>query len=636
MKHVPAFLTSVSLAALLAACSPSNESSELPADPAPASAANDNDTASQETVAATDPAEPAVDPAEVARLNAWFEEVYEEGVARSPITQSFLGRRTNYDQWGDFTPEFAEEGIQIAEANLAYMRENFDFDRLDESARISWRMFERNVERQVEGRRWSDHGYTFTPLFGAHSFVPSFMIAQHRVTSLEDAEAYIARLNGVGGYLDQQMANAQRSFDQGIATAQWSYAPLIATSRNIISGHPFTEGEDSPLMGDIRRKVEGLEVSEEEQARLIAEAESALTDVVQPAYERLIAMFETMESETGTDDGAWTMPDGGEYYAYLLEGYTTTSMTPEEIHNFGLSEVERIHGEMRDIMTQVEFEGSLQDFFEFMRTDDQFYYPNTDEGRDAYLAEATRMIAEMEAALPAYFNTFPQADMEVVRVEPFREASAGKAFYQRPAEDGSRPGRYYANLRDMRDMPTYQMEALAYHEGIPGHHMQLAIMQELEGVPAFRRFGGVTAYTEGWGLYTEYLPLEMGFYEDPYSNFGRLAMELWRACRLVVDTGLHHYRWTRQEAVDYLATNTPNPQGDIVNAIDRYIVIPGQATAYTIGMAEILRLRAEAQDALGEEFTMGEFHDVILSQGAMPLSILEERVYAWIEATQAE
>lgn len=631
MKHLPAFLTSVSLAALLAACSPSDEAANEPSDRVPVGAANDNaaDTPT-ETETAT------VDAAEVERLNAWFEEVYEQGVARSPITQTFLGRRTNYDKWGDFTPEFAEETVQIAEANLANMRENFDFEVLDESAQISWRMFERNVERQVEGRRWADHGYIFTPRFGPHSFVPSFMIAQHRVSSPDDAEAYIARLNGAGDYLDQQMANAQRAFDAGVRSAQWTYAPMIGTSRNIISGYPFTEGEDSPLMADIRRKVSGLEISADAQARMINEAETALREVVQPAYERLIAMFERMEAVAATEDGAWTMPDGADYYGYLLEGYTTTDMTPEEIHNFGLAEVDRIHGEMRAIMAEVGFDGSLQDFFEFMRTDDQFYYPNTDEGRNAYMADATGMIDEMRDALPAYFNTFPQAEMEVVRVEPFREASAGKAFYQRPAEDGSRPGRYYANLRDMRDMPTYQMEALAYHEGIPGHHMQLAIMQELDGVPAFRRFGGVTAYTEGWGLYSEYLPLEMGFYEDPYSNFGRLAMELWRACRLVVDTGLHHYRWTRQEAVDYLAENTPNPQGDIVNAIDRYIVIPGQATAYTIGMSEILRLRAEAQDALGEDFTMGEFHDVVLTQGAMPLSILEERVYAWIEETQAD
>lgn len=632
MTKFPTFLTSVSLAALLAACSPSGETPE-PSTPAndvsSTSAANDNDGDNGNDTSA--------ETTETARLNAWFEEVYEAGVARSPVTQTFLGRKTDYDQWSDVSPEFAEEGIAITEANLARMRSEFDYDALDESAQISWRMFERNAERAIESRRWQDHGYIFTPRAGPHSFVPSFLIGQHRVADVSDAEAYIARLNSVDGYLDQSMANARRAFDMGIRTARWTYPPMIATAQNVISGHPFDDsGTDSPIMADFRNKVADLDLPEDEHQRLIADAEAAMVSVLQPAYERMIAMFGEMEAQAGDDDGVWTMPDGGEYYAYLLRGYTTTDMTPEEIHNLGLAEVDRIHGEMRDIMAEVGFEGSLQDFFEFMRTDEQFYYPNTDEGRAAYLADATTIIDNMREALPAFFNTFPQADMEVVRVEPFREASAGKAFYNRPSEDGSRPGRYYANLRDMAEMPTYQMEALAYHEGIPGHHMQLAIMQELQGVPAFRRFGGVTAYTEGWGLYTEYLPLEMGFYDDQYSNFGRLAMELWRAGRLVVDPGIHHYRWTRQEAVDYLAENTPNPQGDIVGAIDRYIMIPGQATAYKIGMNEIIRLRSEAQAALGDDFTMGGFHDVVLTQGAVPLNILEERVYAWVEAVQAE
>jgi uncharacterized protein (DUF885 family) len=631
MTRLPSFLTSVSLAALLAACSPASTG------PDTQDAANDVADAAANDNGGNDTSDDDTDVTDAERLNAWFETVYEAGVERSPVTQTFLGRRTNYDQWNDVSPEFAEESLQIAENNLAEMRSSFDYDSLDESAQISWRMFERSAERAIEGRRWQDHGYIFTPRGGPHSFVASFLIGQHRVESQSDAEAYVGRLNGVGDYLDQSMANARRAYDMGVQTARWTYAPMVETSRNIITGHPFDDsGVDSPIMADFRRKVTDLALSEDESTRLISEAELALTTVLQPAYERMIAMFEEMEAGASDNDGAWTMPDGGEYYAFMLEGYTTTDMTPEDIHNLGLAEVERIHGEMRDIMEQVGFEGSLQDFFEFMRTDEQFYYPNTDEGRDAYLADATTLIDNMRNALPAYFNTFPEADMEVVRVEPFREAAAGKAFYNRPSEDGTRPGRYYANLRDMADMPSYQMEALAYHEGIPGHHMQLAIMQELEGVPSFRRFGGVTAYTEGWGLYSEYLPLEMGFYDDPYSNFGRLAMELWRACRLVVDSGLHHYRWTREEAVEYLTVNTPNPPGDIQNAIDRYIVIPGQATAYKIGMNEILRLRGEAQEALGADFTMGGFHDVVLTQGAMPLNILEERVYAWMADVQAE
>ena len=611
----------VSAAALIAACQPAGDET----------APDANTAASQDAAAPGQPA--AAEQTESERLNAWFEEVFQQGVARSPQTQTFLGLRTNYDQWNDPSPEFDEETYRIGQENLAFMRENFDFDALDESAQISWRLFEYNAERAEQGQRWNDHGYTFTPRSGPHMNAPTFLINNHRIDTVEDAEAYIGRLRNMAPYLAQHIANSRRSAEMGVYTPRWTYQPMIETARNVITGAPFEEGEDSPLMADFRRKVEALEISEDETARLIAEGEAALREAVRPAYEDVIALFEEQEAMADEDDGVWKHPDGAAYYAHLLRGYTTTDMTADEIHELGLAEVERIHGEMRGIMEQVGFEGSLQEFFEFMRTDEQFYYPNTDEGRAAYLADATALIDTMRDTLPDMFNTFPEAELEVRRVEPFREASAGKAFYNRPAPDGSRPGYYYANLRDMAEMPTYQMEALAYHEGIPGHHMQLAIMQELEGVPSFRRFGGYTAYTEGWGLYSEYLPLEYGFYSDPYSDFGRLAMELWRACRLVVDTGLHHHRWTRQEAIDYLSENTPNPIGDVRNAIDRYIVFPGQATAYKIGMNEILRLRTEAQESLGSAFSDPAFHDVVLTQGAMPLSLLEERVDNWVAAT---
>ena len=283
-------------------------------------------------------------------------------------------------------------------------------------------------------------------------------------------------------------------------------------------------------------------------------------------------------------------------------------------------------------MKQVGFDGSLQEFFQHLQTEPRFTYEDSDAGRDAYLKEATRLIDVMKGELDAVFLTKPQADLEVRRVEAFREKAAGKAFYNRPAPDGSRPGYYYANLYKITDMPKYQMEALAYHEGIPGHHMQIAMAQELEGIPKFRKFGGYTAYTEGWGLYSEFLPKEMGFYEDPYSDFGRLAMEIWRAARLVVDTGLHDKKWTRQQAIDYLTTNTPNPLNDCVKAIERYIVMPGQATAYKIGMIKIQDLRADAKKRLGDKFDIREYHAVVLDSGPVPLNILEERVNDWVES----
>ena len=604
--------------------------------------ATEDTTAASETMPAETAATETMEPVETAsleetesdRLNAWFQDVFDRNVARSPMTQTYLGMKTNYDQWSDASPEYAQEGYEIGQADLAHMLASFNFDALDDSAQLSWRLFEYNAERAQEAQRWNDHGYTFTPRSGPHMNAASFLINNHRVDTAEDAQAYIGRLRNLPAYMDQNIANSRRSAELGVLTPQWTYEPMIATARNIISGAPFDDGEASPLLADFTGKVEALDIDDADKARLINEAEAALTEAVAPAYGRVIALFEEQAEVATEDDGVWKHPDGGEFYNFLLNGYTTMDLSAEEIHQLGVSEVARIHDEMRAIMEQVGYDGSLQDFFAFMRTDEQFYYPDTDEGRAEYLAEATSLIDTMTETLPQMFNTFPQAELEVRRVEIFRQDAAGKAFYQRPAPNGSRPGVYYANLRDMSLMPTYQMEALAYHEGSPGHHMQLAIMQELEGIPAFRRFGGYTAYTEGWGLYTEFLPKEFGFYSDPYSDFGRLAMELWRACRLVVDTGLHYHQWTRQEAIDYLSDNTPNPLGDNIAAIDRYIVYPGQATAYKIGMLEILRLRGIAEEALGESYDIRDFHDVVLTQGAMPLSVLEERVNAWVASEQ--
>ena len=307
-------------------------------------------------------------------------------------------------------------------------------------------------------------------------------------------------------------------------------------------------------------------------------------------------------------------------------------MSAAEIHDLGLSEVSRIHGDMREIMGRVGFEGELQDFFVFLRDDPRFYEENTDAGREAYLRDARAILATMEERLDELFSTFPKATLEVKRVEAYREKSAGKAFYDRGTPDGSRPGTYFANLYEMRDMPRYQMEALAYHEGIPGHHMQLSIAQELENLPRFRRHGAYTAYVEGWALYSEWIPKQLGLYEDPYSNFGRLAMELWRACRLVVDTGIHDKRWTRRQAIDYLLDNTPNPRGDCVKAIERYIVMPGQATAYKIGMLHIQELQVRSEHLLGDRFDVRDFHDLVLRCGPVPLAILGELVEDWIES----
>lgn len=581
-----------------------------------------------------DAAPTASDQSESERINAWFARRFEEEALNRPEYLAQLGRKQRQEEWNDETKAAWLDRMDRAQSDLDFLTQQVDVDALDEDAALSHRLYVKNAQDRIEGMRWYGYSYPFNQMRGTHSGMPTFLLNQHNIDNEAEADAYIARLTRIPEKLDPVIQRSAESFDRGIAPPKFVYAHVLRDIGNILSGAPFEESDDLNLiLDDFKKKVDLLDLPEETRERLFSDAIEAMDEAVGPAYQRLETELRRQQAGASDDDGAWKLPDGADYYAYRLRQMTTTNLSADEIHDIGLQEVDRIHGEMREIMKTVRFEGDLQDFFEFMRTSEQFYYSNDDDGKARYLREATSIIGVMEGRLDEVFLRKPKAEMEVRAVEAFREQSAGKAFYSRPAADGSRPGYYYANLYNMARMPTYQMEALAYHEGIPGHHMQIAIAQELEGVPNFRKFGGYTPYSEGWGLYSEYLPKEMGFYEDPYSDFGRLAMELWRACRLVVDTGLHHKRWTRQEAIDYLAENTPNPQGDIINAIERYIVMPGQATAYMIGKIKILELRERSKAALGDKYDIRDFHEVVLSSGAVPLDVMEERVNAYIEAT---
>ncbi|MBA6365547.1 DUF885 domain-containing protein, partial [Colwellia sp. BRX8-8] len=401
-------------------------------------------------------------------------------------------------------------------------------------------------------------------------------------------------------------------------------------SQNILAGAPFEDGKDSTILADFTKKVNKLEISTAEKSTLLAEVNTALITSIKPGYQQLVNYLETLEKKADNRDGAWKFPEGEAFFNNALQRTTTTDLTANQIHQTGLSEVARIHGEMRVIMEKVGFEGELGEFFEFMRNDKQFYYAADDAGKQRYLDEAVALIDDMEGRLDSLFLTKPKAKLKVKAVEAFREQSSGKAFYQQPAPDGSRPGVYYANLYDMQAMPTYQMAALAYHEGIPGHHMQIAIKQELTNIPKFRKFGGYTAHTEGWGLYSEMIPKEIGLYQDPYSDFGRLAMELWRACRLVVDTGIHTQKWTRAQGIEYYVANTPNAKSDAVKMVERHVVMPSQATAYKIGMLKIIELREHAKVELAEKFDIREFHDVVLRNGPVPLNVLAQLVDTYI------
>ncbi|MFN7176767.1 MAG: DUF885 domain-containing protein [Thermaurantiacus sp.] len=572
-----------------------------------------------------------------AALMALFERQDQALLARSPLTKTQRGiRDADYGRWNDPSDAAADAAMAEELAFLEEMRREFAGAPLSDSARLSYRLFEARVERQAAAHRFRHLELPFNQMGGAHSALPAFLIGQHRVDTLAHAEAYLDRLRGLGPQIDTLVDVAGARAQAGNGGPAWMYPLVVDAARNVIRGAPFENGADSALLADFRAKVGRLEVGEREKARLVREAEVALRDSVQPAYQRLIAAMEAQAKLARPTDGITGLKEGREWYAERLRFHTTTDMTAAEVHALGLSEVARIHLEMEALMPRLGVQGSVQDLLAHVRTSDEFYLPNTEEGREEYLRRARASIAAMEKRLPEAFRTLPRAPMEVRRVEPFRERTAGKAFYQSPAEDGSRPGVYYANLYDMRGMPIYEIDALAFHEGLPGHHMQRAIQMELEGLPAFRRFGGFTAYSEGWALYTELLPKEMGFYEDPWQDFGRLKMALWRAVRLVVDTGLHDLGWNREQAIQYHLDNTPSDRVEIERAVNRYAVMPGQATAYTIGKLEILRLREDARKALGDRFDIRDFHDAVLRAGDIPLNILGEQVHGWVSLAQAE
>lgn len=562
------------------------------------------------------------------KANTFFDRTYDESVARSPEYQTYLGIKKDNDKWDDRSDENSKKELEITKAELQELKSTINYDWLDEQTKISYDLFVLNGERQINNFKYRFHNYPVNQMFGAQSQLPSFLINFHQISNSNDAAAYISRVNGLPDVIDQILEGLKVREEKNIIPPKFVFKHVVRDIGNVIEG--------SAISDDFGKKVGALDsLSEDQKKAFIKECDSAIKISLLPAFEKLRDYAVNLEKKANQDAGVWKFPQGLDFYNSRLENYTTTHMTHEEIHQIGLREVERIHKEMNTIKEKVGFDGSLQDFFEFMRTDKQFYYPDTEKGKQAYLDKATEIIEIMKTKLPELFITLPKADLVVKRVEAFREQSAGKAFYNRAALDGSRPANYYANLFKMNEMPSYQMEALAYHEGIPGHHMQIAISQELQGIPKFRKLGGYTAYTEGWGLYSEFIPKEIGFYSDPYSDLGRLAMELWRACRLVVDTGIHAKKWTREEGIAYYVDNTPNAKGDAVKMVERHIVAAGQATAYKIGMLKILELRKKATDELGDTFDIRKFHEELLTSGPLPLSVLEKRIGNWINGQKS-
>lgn len=599
-------------------------------------------------LAACGPTEPAAPSAEAiaknsADLVAYLDAEYEEELQSSPQEMTSQGRKERYGELDDRSEAALIKDLEWRRESVADMKAKFTPEALSEDARLSYEIWELELARAEKSAEFRRHRYIFGRN-GAHTGLVNFIINQHRVDEKSDVEAYISRVAAIAPTLDTLIERAKLAAGDGIRMPGFAYDQTTSEVQRVTTGFPFTRGGgESALYADGAAKIKALaeagKLKPEEAVALTEQLRLAMVDKMKPAYDRLAAwVAEDKVNASATPQGAGALPNGEAYYNAMLSLMTTTEMTADEIHQLGLSEVARIQGEMEKVKEEAGFKGTLQEFFTFMRTDKQFYLPNNDAGAQQYIDLATKHIEEMKLALPKYFGRLPKADLIVKRVEPYREEPGGAQHYQSGTPDGSRPGIYYAHLSDMNAMPTYMLEDIAYHEGLPGHHMQISIQQELEAetgpnkLPKFRTQYGYTAYSEGWGLYSEALSKEMGFLKDPYSHYGQLSGEIWRAIRLVVDTGIHSKGWTEEQAVKYFTENSSIAEGAIASEVRRYITTAGQATAYKIGMIKLQQMRDKARTELGDKFSYPAFHDQILGGGALPMPVLEAKIDRWIAA----
>lgn len=576
------------------------------------------------------------------RLNQWFADKYEEQLQMSPIMLTYLGRKDQYDQIDDMTQAQEKRQLKWLSETVLELTSKFDYEQLDQETKTSYDIWVYQYEQALEGDKFTHNNYVFTQMQGMQSFMAQFLINFHKVDNEADMQAYIKRIGGVSTAINNLLEKAKLRASEGVRPPKFAYEGVIEQARNLITGIPFTKSDkDSPLWADVKRKIlillEKDEIDESRAVELTSKAEQALMSHFKPSYDRLISWFKNdIDNTTKIPQGVDSLPNGKAYYNYRLKEITTTSLSADEIHQIGLSEVERLTKEMEAIKKRVNFKGSLKAFFAYLKTDERFFYPNTDKGRRGYISDTENYLAYINQQLPKYFGVLPKAALTVKRVEAFREQDGAAQHYYQATPDGKRAGVYYAHLSNMQSMPKNEMEAIAYHEGNPGHHMQISIAQELTSIPKFRAQPSFTVYTEGWGLYAELLAKEMGAYQNEYSNFGRLTTEIWRAIRLVVDTGLHSKGWTEEQAIAYFKEKTPVSDAAVKSEVRRYMVWPGQATGYKIGMLKMLELRALAEKELADKFELADFHDAILGGGAMPLTILEQRIKRWIAVQKAK
>lgn len=573
-------------------------------------------------------------------LNLFYEKTFISFVLEQPELLTALGIA---EQFG-----YRRHNAHLDDASVAKMERDFaawrgyldDLKTYDLAAqtpeqRLSTRVLTWYIESQLEGERFRFHDYPVNQLAGVQSQTPDFLINLHRIGDRRGAEDYLARLGEVSRKFDQVLEGLALREQKGVVPPRFVIERVLTEMRGF-AGKPTME---NPLYVHFAGKIETLAgVAPADKQAMLARCAQAIESGVVPAYRKLISFFEGQLSRSTTDDGVWKLPDGDAYYAYRLRSETSTTMTPQAVHDLGLLEVARIEDQIKVILNaQAELQPGETPGRAVTRLskDPRFLYPNTDEGRKAALADYTSMIADQLVRSRAVIGLAPKAPIEVRRVPEFKEATAPGAYYNAPAADGTRPGIFYANLRDMNEVPKFSMRTLAIHEGVPGHHFQISLAQEQAGVPTFRTVVPFTAYSEGWALYAEWLGTELGVYkDDPFGDLGRLRDEMLRAVRLVVDTGIHYKRWPRERAIAYMLETTGMPEGAVVSEVERYIVNPGQACAYKVGMLSIRAARERAQGALGSRFdaaAMKAFHDVVLRGGALPLEVLDEQVDAWIK-----
>jgi len=570
---------------------------------------------------------------EDSRLLEFFSSSFTRELEDSPEFMTALGMKKRYGEWSDYSEAFMDKSHKATVTDTAFMRDRIDRSRLSPQMRVSYDIFLFRNEQRLANYPFRYHNYEASHFGGPHQSIPNLLINQHRIDDVSDAEAFIARINATPLMMQQVGDFMQASAARGINLPRFSYRLMIADAGKVLKGMPFSGSSENEILAAFRKKLEKSSIPQAHGARLINDAAKAMKSSMKPAYDRFIATANEIGRKATSDHGVGTLPDGKAFYDERIAAHTTMKLPAADIHALGLSEVARLSADMEVIKRRLGFRGNLREFYQDLRTSPKYLYPSTSAGRAAYLERALHLQKKAEAALPIAFGTLPLAPVEVRRMEPFLESGQTIAFYNPSSPDGARPGYVFYNLASMATLPKWQMAALAFHEGLPGHHLQIAIAQETGTIPEFRKYTGFTAYVEGWALYTEYLAGEMGLYENDLDEVGRITMELWRACRLVVDTGIHAYGWSREKGVKYLLANTALTRDNILREIDRYFVYPGQACAYQIGRNRMLELREEARRKLGTRFNLKGFHDAVLENGAVPLPDLGTIIDDWVEAS---